>query len=850
MTASDGNQREARMSRWLGNVRGDVRYAARTLAKKPGFTLTAVLSLAIGIGASAALFSLVDQVLLRLLPVKDPERLVLVDWRGPQFASGMGSGNLLSYPLCRDLQAHTQFFAGVFCRFPMGVTLVANGQPQPVAAELVSGTYFPVLGVQPALGRLIGPSDDLRPGDHPVIVLSYDYWRTAFNRSPDVIGRTVLMNNYPMTIIGVAEPAFYGIDLGQVPSVWMPAMMAERALVGWTRLLDRRMRWMNVFARLAPGVTQEAATAGLQPWFTDMLRSDMALEGFPKITEAQRTSFLASTIEITPGGQGRSNLRNTMGGPLWVLMAGTLLLHLLASANVASLFLARGAARVREMRTRMALGASRARVAGLLVVDSVIVALLGGAFGLLLAPLVAHVLISFLPQNLAGVDVTARIDARVLGFACAASLLTGTLCALGLAWQAARTSLIESLRERAGQGGGVRMRKGLVIGQMAFTLILLVGAGLFVHTLARLYAKGAAGMTSASHLLTFGINVMNKGLTGDEQERMSRQILATLRALPEVENAGISGIKLLEGGSWNQNLTIEADARITTNRVVHLSPITPGLFATLGTQVVAGRDFDDRDARPIKDAGERSVIVNERFARRYFGDSNPIGRRIGLGNNADTKTTIEIVGVVRDFSYRNLREETEQAFFPLFEGSSRGGGWFYLKVRGRPEQSAASVRAAIAKIDPTLPLLDLRSFAEQMDRTLTNERMLATLSAGFGVMAMLISVIGLFGVMSFLVTSRTREIGVRLALGATRASAVWRVVRDAGVMVGVGAAIALPCLWGLRRFVQAQLFGIEAIDAGTIAAASAVLLVAALAGALVPAWRAASIRPTEALRAE
>jgi predicted permease len=849
MTPSDGNQLEGRISRWFSNVRSDVRYAARTLVKRPGFTLTAVLSLAIGIGASAALFSLVDQVLLRLLPVKEPERLVLVDWRGPQFASGMGSGNLLSYPLCRDLQAQTRFFEGVFCRYPMGVTLVVGGQPQPVAAEIVSGTYFPVLGVQPALGRLIGPSDDLTPGDHPVIVLSHDYWRTAFNASPDVIGRTVLMNNYPMTIIGVAEPAFYGIDLGQVPSVWMPAMMAERAIVGWKRLLDRRMRWMNVFARLAPGVTQAGAKAGLQPWFKDMLRSDMALEGFPKITDAQRTSFLASTIEITPGGQGRSNLRTTMGGPLWVLMAGTLLLHLLASANVASLFLARGAARVREMRTRMALGASRARVAGLLVVDSLIVALAGGAVGLLIAPLVANLLISFLPQNLAGVDVTARIDARVFVFAFAASLLTGALCALVLAWQAGRTSLIVSLRERAGQGGGVRLRKTLVIGQMAFTLVLLVGAGLFVQTLARLYAKGP-GLTSATHLLTFGINVMNKGLTADEQEQMSRQILATLRALPDVENAGISGLKLLDGGSWNQNLTIEADTRITTDRVVHLSPITPGLFQTLGTRVVAGRDFDDRDARPIKEAGERSVIVNERFARRYFGDRSPIGRRIGLGTNADTKTTIEIVGVVQNFSYRNMREETEQAFVPLFEGSSRGGGWFYLKVRGRPEQSVASVRAAIATIDPTLPLLDLRSFSEQIDRTLTNERMLATLSAGFGLIAMLISAIGLFGVMSFVVTSRTQEIGVRLALGATRASAVRWITRDAASIVAVGAVIALPCVWGLRRFVQAQLFGIEAIDARTVAAACAVLLLAALAGAIVPAWRAASIRPTEALRAE
>jgi predicted permease len=488
-------------------------------------------------------------------------------------------------------------------------------------------------------------------------------------------------------------------------------------------------------------------------------------------------------------------------------------------------------------------------VRSLLVADSLTVALSGGLAGLFIAPLVANVLLSFLPSNLAGVELTGRFDTRVFAFALAISLFTGALCASGLAWQVGRTSLVVSLRERSGQSGGARLRKALVVGQMAFTLILLVGAGLFVQTLVGLYAKGP-GFSSATHLLTFGINVMNKGLTGEEQERMSRQILTTLRALPDVENAGISGLKLLDGGSWNQHLTVEADTRITTDRVVHLSPITPGLFATLGTRVVAGRDFDDRDARPLSEAGLRSVIVNERFARRYFGDRSPIGRRIGLGANADTKTIIEIVGVVQDFSYRNLREADEQAFFPLFEGPLRGGGWFYLKVRGRPEQAIASVRAAVSKIDPTLPLLDLRSFEEQMDRTLTNERMLATLSAGFGVLAMLLAAIGLFGVMSFVVTSRTGEIGVRLALGATRGSAVWRVVSDAGVMVGVGVAIALPCVWGLRRFVEAQLFGIDAIDARTIVGASAVLALAALTGALAPAWRAASVKPTEALRAE
>ena len=840
--------RDARPLRWARTLAQDVRYSSRSLRRSPAFTITAVLSLGLGIGASGAMFSLVDQVLLRLLPVKAPERLVLIDWRGPQFAAGRGSGNLLSYPLCRDLQAQTQFFDGVFCRHPTEVTLVTGGQPQPVAAEMVSGTYFPVLGVRPALGRLILPSDDLHPGAHPVVVLSYDYWRTNLGAAPDVVGRSVQINSHAMTVIGVAEAGFRGVDLGEVPALWIPTMMAKQVML-WDDLLNRRARWMHVFGRLTPGVRADVARAGLQPWFTQMLQSDITLEGFPKISQSQRTAFLASTIVVTPAAQGRSNLRNRLGGPLWVLMAGTLLLYLLASANVASLFLARATARIREMQTRIALGASRGRVTALLLVDSLLVALLGGLGGLLLAPVVSGVLLSFLPQEVASVDLTSRVNRHVFAFVFLASVVTAALCGLGLAWQAGRISLMSTLKERAGNtGGGVRLRKALVMGQMAFTLILLVGAGLFAQTLARLHAKGAG--VSTAQLLTFGINLTSTGRTSAERDRVGQALFTALRELPDVESAAISGFRLLDGGSWNGQLTIEADTRITTDRVVHFNPITPGFFATLGTRVVAGRDFDDRDSRAASGADLRSAIVNERFVRRYFGDRNPIGRRIGLGNNPDTRTSIEIAGVVKDFSYRNLREETEQVFFPLVEGAGFGGGWFYLKVRGRPESAVALVRAAVDRIDPTLPLLGLRSFDDQMDRALATERMLATLSTGFGLIALVLSAVGLYGVMSFVVTSRTLEIGIRLALGATRASAVRHIMRDAALMVGVGTAIALPCIWALSRLVRAQLFGVDAIDAPTIAAASAVLALVALAGAMLPAWRAASVKPTEALRSE
>jgi predicted permease len=338
--------------RWLEDCRRDVRHGVRRLVRMPTFTLTAVLSLALGIGANAAIFSLVDQVLLRALPVRDPHRLVLIDWRGNALADGWGSGNLMSYPMCRDLHAQTQFFEGVFCRHPTTVNLSAGGEHQPVLAEIVSGTYFPVLGVRPYLGRLIAESDDLQRDAHPVVVIAHDYWANALGSATDIVGRKVLVNNHPMTVIGVAEPGFSGMDVGEGAALWIPATMKRQVTPGWDRLFDRRARWMHVFGRLKSGVTAESAKVGLQPWFKSVLESDRQLESFPRTTPEQLRSFLASSLDVTPASRGRLNMRRAMEAPLWILLAGTSLLVLLACSNVASLLLARGAARGRAHAAR------------------------------------------------------------------------------------------------------------------------------------------------------------------------------------------------------------------------------------------------------------------------------------------------------------------------------------------------------------------------------------------------------------------------------------------------------------------------------------------------------------------
>lgn len=839
--------RETWFWQWLDDCGRDVRYAVRTLSRSPGFTATAVLSLALGIGANAGIFSLVDQVLLRLLPVKEPERLVLLNWRGNALADSWGSGNLMSYPLCRELEKQDPFFDGVFCRYPTSVTFSTGQQHDPVSAEIVSGSYFPVLGIRPELGRLIGQSDDLQPGAHPVVVLSYDYWKNNLGSAQDVVGRKVLVNNYPMAVIGIAAESFRGVDLGGVPALWIPAMMKRVLTPEWDRLLDRRAVWMHVFGRLKSGVTAEQAKAGLQPWFTSMLEADTQREGFPRVTAEQRRNFLASTIDVLPAAQGRSELRGALERPLWVLLGGTLLLLLLASLNVASLLVARGAARSRELTTRMALGASRGRITGQLLVESMLITLGGGLLGLMAAPAVTQTLLSFLSQD---VDLSPRIDQRVFLFAFLVTTLTAGLCGLLPALQAGRIPLIGSLKERShmATAGGARLRKALVAGQMAFTLILLTGAGLFVQTLARLHAKAPG---SASSLVTFRADPVGIGYSDPNARQFMRGLLRKLQDVPGVEGAAVANTSLLRGGSFSRILTIQSDVRIVTDRPVYGLRVTPGFFSTLGTRVIAGRGFDERDTRdPQASTTYRAVIVNESFARRYFGGRNPVGYRLGVGSRPDTPTNIEIVGMIEDFSYRSLRlKETEHMFFPFWDHQSEDGT-VYLKVRGKPQSAFASIRAAVAELDPALPVASLATFEDQIDRSIWAERALATLSSGFGAIALLLSVVGLYGVMSFVVTHRTQEIGVRLALGATRSAAVWLIVRDALVIIGAGTAIALPCVWVLGRLIEAQLFGVRAADGPTIAAASALLAFVALGAAMLPAWRAASVSPTEALRFE
>lgn len=846
--------RDIWLARWLRDFAYDLHFSLRSYRKTPAFTLTAVLSLMLGIGATTAIYSLVDQLLLHALPVRQPERLVLIDWKGDQVANGFGSWNLMSYPICRDLDRQRQFFEGVFCRALTIVNLSVGNDSRPATAEIISGNYFSVLGVGPALGQVLTKDDDRRPNSNPVAVISYDFWKTQFGGAADVIGRKVLVNRHPLTIIGVAAPGFRGIDVGEVPSLWIPASMSTGIIPGFNDLLDRRTRWMQVLGRLNPDITLREAQAGLRPWFKAMLQNDLRLPGFPVITAERRQRFLDSSIALTPAPQGHSALRRQLVKPLWVLFAVTAVLLGLTCLNVSGLFLARGSAREREITTRLALGASRGRLGRQLLTDSLLIALAGGLLGTALAPPAVRTLIALLPAggiatfsgSTDGTALHANVDLRLLLFALAVSVTAGVLSGLAPAWQSGRRELASSLRTRSGSAsGGVQLRKWIVTAQIALTLLLVASAALFVRTLDTLLAKGP-GFPTAS-LVSFGIDCPRSGYSEAEGNRILRRIDEAIRHSSAVHASAMAQFPLLTGGSWNDPMTILANERFATDGDVNLNSVTSSFFSTMGITLITGRNFDNHDLAAPGEQGWRSAIVNQAFVKRYLGGRNPLGVRICEGSGPDARPNTQIIGVVSNFSYRGIREDSEQAFFPF---EQEGAGTFYVRVHGSGASSFPILRSIVRGVDPTLPMTGFRTLQEQVDRSLNTEHMLATLSSGFGVLALLLSLVGLYGVMSFVVTQRTHEIGIRVALGAKHWSAIWLVLRDALLMILGGIAIGLPVVWSLGRLLESELYEVKPFDPAAIAISVLVLCSAGLAAAFIPARRASGFNPTDALRVE
>jgi predicted permease len=868
----------------------DLKYAWRGLTRSPLFTGVALLSIALGIGANTAIFTLVDEVLLRMLPVKHPEQLVL--FNGPRNHYGNNSGgNMLSYPMYEDFRDNfvhrgaaafdgaqarplprvsqtlpnpaptPKIFSGVFARRPIAMSVGINGQSERVSGELVSGTYFEALGVGAALGRLITPDDDKIRGDGFVAVLSYDYWRNRFGADRGIAGQHVTINNYNFTIIGVSQQGFTGLDIGAVSNIRVPLMLKAQMTPNWDDVDNRRSRWVNVFARLKPDVTKDRALAVIQPFFHGLLEEEILSPFFSNTTPYTREQFLKGQVGLLDAAQGRSPIRQQLQDPLrllFYLVGGVLLI---ACANVASLLIARATARQKEIAVRLALGASRGRIVGQLLVESMMLATVGGFIGLAFATWTTRFLIGFLPTGGAVHVITGSIDTRVLAFNFALALATGLLFGLVPALRSTKPNLAPTLKDQVGAvvggSGGVRLRKGLVVAQVTVSVLLLIGAGLFIRSLRNLKLLDLGLKTD--NLIAFNLSPALNGYTPVRSKQFAKQVKDRVAALPGVTSVAYAQIGLLEGNEWDSSMSVEGyEAKPGEQMNPFCNAVSPGYFKTMGIPIIDGRDFDDRDARFVAGNPDRNVlpsfnvaIISESYAKHYFGDRSPIGRHIGFGTNPGTKTPIEIVGVAKDAKYTGVRDDIPRTvYFAFMQDDFAGGAVVYVRTASPPDAAFGSIREIMRQLDSNVPMVRPRTMEAQLDQSLLNDRLIATLSAAFGVLATLLAVIGLYGVMAFTVARRTREIGVRMALGAVQSDVIWLVMREVLLLVGSGLALGLAASFALGKFVSSQLYGITANDPASMTGAALLLALVALLAGYIPARRATRINPVLALRYE
>jgi predicted permease len=825
----------------------DLRDAVRQLRRSPLFACAAILSLALGIGANTAIFTLLDQVLLRRLPVGSPEELVQIRWNGNRFGVTM-SGDTLSYPAYRDIRDSNEVFTGVLARFQVQLSAAYGGRTERVAGELVSGNYFDVLQIGAALGRRFTPDDNRVAGGHPLAVLNHAYWVTRFASDPDILGKTLIVDGLPLTIVGVAQKGFDGIELGYSPAMWIPVAMKAQMTQGWfsevVTLENRRMYWVQVFARLKPGVTRESAEASLQPAFRAMLQRELLEPGFETSTPREREGFLRSTLTVHSGEQGRATLRESHELSLQVLTVIVGIVLLIACANVANLLLERAAGRQREVAVRMALGARAGQIVRHALVESVLIAVLGGACGLLIAVWTSELLLQFVSTDESPVNLMTIPDLRILLFTLVVCVATGVLFGIGPALAARRVDPAPTLKldARTVAGGQRWLRTSLVIAQVALSLVLAIGAGQFVQTLVNLRRLDFGLQTN--NVVVFSVNPSLNGYSKPRSQQFYRDLLERLRAAPGIEAVGASAIRVLDDNWWGGEITAEGEPPASDPGQPSFNLVSPGYLTALGIPLLAGRDFTPADAS----RKDRVALVNESVVRRYFNGRPPIGRRIAMGS-ASAPADIEIVGVMKDAKYTRVRDAINpQLFLNDDQNPDIQEIHTYVKSALPPDVISELARRTVKELDANVPLVGMRTMEAQADVTLGLERMVTSLTSAFALLATALAAIGVYALMAFNVTRRTREIGVRVALGARRGDVVWLVLRQVLAMVLAGTAVGVPVAWGLSWTIRSVLYGVQPWDWVTTAAAAFVLFGVAVVAAVVPARRASSIDPISALR--
>jgi predicted permease len=826
----------------------DIRLAVRTLSKTPGFTAVIIVTLALGIGANTAIFSLLDQVLLRRLPIKDPEQLVQLDGPGT-FRGRSMNYRTFSYPMYLALRDRNQVFSGVMARVQIAMTVAWKGQAERVGGELVSGNFFDVLGTRPHIGRLFTPADNTTPGGHPVAVLGYGYWTRRFASDPSVVGQSITVNGHPMTIVGVTARSFTGVDVGGVSEVLVPVMMKAQMTPTWNDLDNKRSRWVNIFARLKPGVSMEQADAGMQVVYRAILEQDV--KEYEDVDDRFRQRFVSKKLELLPAQRGTSELRRQFSESLVVLMAMVGLLLVIACANVANLLLARATSRHKEIAIRLALGAGRVRIVRQHLAESLVLALAGGGLGLIVASWTGALLIGELPGAGDGsTTLSADPDPRVMLFAFGVSIFTALLFGLAPAIQSTRAAVAGTLKDESssvvGGTGHARARKGLVVAQVALSLMLLAGAALFARSLYNLRSLDPG--FKVDHLLSFSLD---PGLSGYDQSRVKALFKSAqdrLSALPGVSSASMSAVGPLTGNGWQATMRVQGyNPKPEEDMNISLNSLGTGFFTTLGIPLVAGRDFTDADV----DGAPQVVIVNQAMAKYYWGNErDAIGKRLGY-RRTKGDFPLEVVGVVKDSKDTSLRDEIPRFMYTAYQQESDLTEMtFYVRTAVEADAATAAVRDSIRDLDASLPIYAVKTMDAQASESLFVERMVAGLSAAFGALATLLAAIGLYGVMSYAVARRTREIGIRMALGAERRAVVWLVLHEVAILSIIGIAAGLAISLYATRFVKSQLYGLSPTDPATLALATLTIAFVAFLAGYLPARRASAVDPMLALRTE
>jgi len=827
----------------------DLSLALRGLRRSPLFTTVAILSLALGIGANTAIFTLIDQILLRKLPVKSPDQLVMLFQRGSHNGSNMG-GRMHSYPIYQDYQQKAEPLAEVLCRRLVAASVSVDNQTERIVAEMVSGNYFSLLGVSPALGRVFNSrEDDQVFMGHPVVVLGYDYWVTRFARDPSIIGKKILVNNYPMQIVGVSAQGFAGLDPAESPQIRVPILMKDAMVPdwGWVHLDDRRTRWVQVFARLKPGYTVESAKAPMQGLFMQVRGYESTLPAAKDWSQYARDQFMKGQLVVESAAMGYSNLRNDFSTPLIVLMCMVGLVLLIACANVANLLIARAFMRQKEIAVRLSLGASRARLVRQLLVESLTLSFAGGVVGLMLAFVLTRGLLAFIPNGTQPLLVSPRPDGRILAFTIALTFITGIVFGLLPALRASRpdpwTTLKDTMGSIAGTGGSLFLRKGLVTAQVALSFLLLFGAGLFVKSLQNLKTTDTG--VALDNLIAFQVAPALSGYDNEKAVQFNRDLLEHLRTAAGVKSAAMAVVPILSGDEWDSSTAVEghtfADGE---DQQAFMNAFSPGYFETMRIPLLEGRDFR------LSDIVESPTvaIVNRKFAEHFFPGKSAVGKRLGRGGGNKAKLTIEIIGVVGDSLYEGPREGVHrQVFVPAWGKSSV---IYYVRTNIASSSVFNVVRNEVKQLDATMPIYGMKTVEGQLDETLLTDRLVALLSAGFGLLATILASIGLYGVMAFVVARRRKELGIRLALGAQPGVVIWMVMREVLLLLAIGLAVGIPSALLLGRSVSSVLYGVKASDPLMATSTIVLLTLVSAAAGLIPARRASRIDPILALRYE